>query len=88
MPDRNEATQTIVEPQAMPAATAAPGKATALQKLFPPAASLMIVGGLGYLAYYMDRAVMSGQLTGMPYALLTLMFAAIFAVHYFIFREG
>lgn len=57
--------------------------------LFPYAANLCVIAGIGYLTVYMDAVVIAGRLTtGMPYLLITALFAAIFAAYHFLNREG
>lgn len=88
MPDtRGELQQKTAETQKAPAETPAARKPTVLQRCFPYAASLCIMAAMGYLTVYMDGAVMAGRLTGMPYLLITALFAAILAAYHFINRE-
>lgn len=64
-----------------------PTKTTGLRRWFPWVASALVVSGNLIAAYRVNIDVMAGKLSGLPYLCLTALFLAIFAAHYFVYRD-
>jgi hypothetical protein len=79
--------ETIVEQQQKPPAAPERREVSGKWLWFPRVTWIVVVASIVFLTYHMDDQVMSGSLSGAPYVLLLVLFAVIFVVDFFLFRE-
>lgn len=68
-------------------ANGAAAKPSLIKRCFPWIACFLVMSAIAEVASYMDSAVMSGRLTGIPYVLLLVLFQCIFIANWYIYRN-
>lgn len=82
MPDNRSDTQKDPQVATLPAPAPA-----LLRRWFPWIVSVIVAAADLAVAYQMNADVMSGKLSGLPYLCLAALFAAIFVVNHFLYRQ-